>query len=91
MGSIVLKTVILNKYLASLVAFFIYLTFLNKPVGGDEGLFLLQARMLQDGILPVVDYYSKDVPYFLYLYSIIMDIFGSTFVIARVSTYLVGA
>jgi hypothetical protein len=72
-------------------AFFIHLIYLKRYVGGDEGLFLLQARMLADGILPVKDYFSKDAPYFLFPYSLIMSLFGFSITVSRITTYLLSS
>ena len=71
--------------------FFIHLLYLKRYVGGDEGLFLLQARMLADGILPVRDYFSKDVPYFLFPYAFSMSFFDFSITVARITSYLLSA
>jgi len=69
-------------------SFICHFGFLGLKYGSDEALFLLQARMLSDGIYPVIDYYSKDVPYFLLIYGYLMKFVGFNLISARIISYL---
>jgi len=65
--------------------------FIKNNYGSDEGLFLLQARMLTDGIYPVRDYFSKDAPYFLIIYGYLMKVFGFNIFISRTISYVISS
>ena len=47
--------------------------------------------MINDGIFPLIDYFSKDLPYFLAPYSLIMKFFGEHIYTARIGSYLFGS
>jgi len=68
-------------------SFLCHLGFIGRNYSSDEGLFLLCYRMAMDGILPVLDYFSKDAPYFMFIYGGVLKLFGFNIYVARIFTY----